>query len=472
MKNYFILGWRNIWRNKRRTLITTASIFFAMFLALVMRSFQIGSYDHMINNAVESYTGYIQIQDVEYWDDKTIDNTFEVSDNLINNIQAHANVKQVSPRLESFALASSGMKTKGVLVLGIDPEKEFSEVKSRLVQFRFTEEAILNLEKENLPAPIINKIKELKNESYSYDGKIELDLELTNGDIDQYMPIIKKASAFNNNFFDETDGVLVADRLAKFLKLNVNDTIVLIGQGYHGISAAGKYPIKGIVKIPNPELDNMLVYMKLNHAQVFYSAENMLTSLALNLENPEFKKVKHTKHQIIKSFENSNDKSFAVKDWKELNTELVQQIESDNGGGIIMIAILYLVVAFGIFGTVLMMTAERRKEFGVMVAVGMKKKKLAIIVTFEMIFLGFLAIISGIIASIPIIQWYHHNPVRLTGEFAKSIENFGMEAVMPMAWQLDIFMNQIVIVMIILLIAIAYPILSITKIKAIQALRD
>lgn len=469
MKNYFILAWRNIWRNKRRTLITTASIFFAMFLALVMRSFQIGSYDHMIFNAVEAYTGYVQIQDVEYWDDKTIDNTFEISDEFIDEILTNDNVKQVSPRLESFALASSGMKTKGVIVLGIDPEKEFSGVESKMVKYRFSDEVIAKLKNENLPSSIIEKIEEYKNESYSYTGKIELDLELANGDIDEYMPIIKKHAVFNNKFFDNSDGVLVADRLAKFLGLNVGDTIVLIGQGYHGISAAGKYPINGIVKIPNPELDNMLVYMKLDQSQIFYSADNRLTSLALNLKNPEFKKVKKTKSQIL---EHIDTHVFAVKDWKELNPELVQQIESDNGGGVIMIAILYLVVAFGIFGTVLMMTAERRKEFGVMVAVGMKKKKLGVIVTLEMIFLGFLAILSGIIASIPVIQWYHHNPIRLSGDLAKSIENFGMEAVMPMAWQLDIFLNQIVIVMILLLFAIAYPIFSITRIKAIQALRD
>lgn len=469
MNNYFILAWRNIWRNKRRTLITTASVFFAMFLALVMRSFQVGSYDHMINNAVESYTGYIQIQEAEYWEEKTIDKTFELDEELIAEIQHIGNVEQISPRLESFALASSGIKTKGALVLGIDPEKEFSQVESKLVKWRFSEEAIARLEKESIPENILVKIKELKNESYSYPGKIELDLELSNGDIKNYLPVILKQTALNNSYFDKTDGILVADRLAKFLGLSQNDTIVLIGQGFHGISAAGKYPIIGIVKIPNPELDNMLIYLKLSQAQTFYSANNRLTSLALNLKNPEYKNVKNTKHQISNLLDLEK---FAVKDWKELNPELVQQIESDNGSGIIMIAILYLVVAFGIFGTVLMMTAERRKEFGVMIAVGMKKWKLGIIVTLEMILLGFLAILSGIAASTPIILWYFYHPIRLTGDLAKTIENFGMEAVMPMAFQFDIFMNQIIVVMLLLLLAIAYPIYSITRIKAIRALKD
>lgn len=473
MNNYFILAWRNIWRNKRRTLITAASIFFALFLALIMRSFQVGTYAHMINSVVESYTGFIQIQEEEYWSDRTIDNTFEMSDELYDKIQSSNNVSLVVPRLESFALASSGNKTKGVLVLGVDPEKEkvMSKLENRLVKFKLTEEAIENIEQEKLPSEILKKIKELKNSSYSTQGKMEIDLELTNGEVEEYMPIICKHSVFNNNNYlkSQDTGVLVADRLSKFLKLSVGDTIVLIGQGYHGMSAANKFPIRGIVKIPNPELDNMLVYLELSNSQEFYSAYNMLTSLSINLDNSEYKNVKKTKALLESKLD---DDVYAVKDWKELNPELVQQIESDNGSGLIMITILYIIVAFGIFGTVLMMTAERRKEFGVMVAVGMRKTKLAFVVVIEMIMLGFIALIAGILGSIPIIQWYYHNPIRLTGDMAKSIENFGMEPIMPFAWQADIFINQTLVVNLLIILAIFYPIFAITRIKVIKALRD
>ncbi|HCM76849.1 MAG TPA: ABC transporter permease, partial [Cytophagales bacterium] len=74
---YLILAWRNIWRNKRRSLITILSITFAVLLACVMRSMQLGSYERMIENAVRFYTGYIQIHKDGYWNDKVIDNSFE-----------------------------------------------------------------------------------------------------------------------------------------------------------------------------------------------------------------------------------------------------------------------------------------------------------------------------------------------------------------------------------------------------------
>lgn len=472
MKEYIKIAWRNIWRNKRRTLITTASIFFAMFLALVMRSFQIGSYGHMIKSMVESYTGYIQIQSKDYWDDKTIDNSIEFSEQMLKSIEENQNVSLVVPRLESFALASSGEQTKGVLVLGIDPEKEkkMSKLEDRLIKYRLTTKALKLIFEEEIPEKLIEKLKTLENNSYSNTEKLELDMDFENGDTEKYLSKILKHSGFENNYFHENDdGVLVADRLAKFLNLSINDTIILLGQGYHGYSAAGKYPIRGLVKIPNPELDNMLVYMNLPYCQELYSVDNRLTSLSIDLKNNKDKGVKKTKKQIISVLD---QEIYAVKDWKELNPELVQQIESDNGGGLIMIAILYMIVAFGIFGTVLMMTVERKREFGVMIAVGMQKYKLGIIVTFEMILLGLLAIVSGIIASIPIIQYYYHYPIQLTGEMAKTIESYGMEPVMPMAWQADIFLTQTLIVLVLVAVAIFYPIYSITRIKVIKALRD
>jgi len=124
VKKYIKMAWRNIWRNKRRTIITIASIFFAMLLSLVMRSFQKGTYSHMVNNVVQSYSGYIQVQDIKYWNEKIIDNSLAYSEDVIEKINAVENVTLAVPRLESFALASSGNNTKGVLVMGIDPEAE------------------------------------------------------------------------------------------------------------------------------------------------------------------------------------------------------------------------------------------------------------------------------------------------------------------------------------------------------------
>jgi len=123
MKAYLKMAWRNIWRNKRRTYITLASLFFAIFFALIMRAIQIGSYANMVDNVVQAYTGYIQVHAKGYWDEKVINKTLESSDELVNIITSTDNVTGTIPRLESFALASAGLQTKGVMVVGINPER-------------------------------------------------------------------------------------------------------------------------------------------------------------------------------------------------------------------------------------------------------------------------------------------------------------------------------------------------------------
>jgi ABC-type lipoprotein release transport system permease subunit len=124
MKTILKIAWRNIWRNKRRTLITVASIMFALFFAIIMRGFQKGSYAKMKENAIESYSGYLQIQQKGYWDDKNINNSLSIDQEIIAELEEDKRVKVIIPRLESFALASSGESTKGTVVMGIDPDKE------------------------------------------------------------------------------------------------------------------------------------------------------------------------------------------------------------------------------------------------------------------------------------------------------------------------------------------------------------
>ena len=76
------------------------------------------------------------------------------------------------------------------------------------------------------------------------------------------------------NYLTKGDnGVVLGSALAKYMKLNVNDTLVLLSQGYHGVSAAGKYPVQGIIKQPSPELDRTVVYMDIANCQELFSAD-------------------------------------------------------------------------------------------------------------------------------------------------------------------------------------------------------
>jgi ABC-type lipoprotein release transport system permease subunit len=406
MNYYLTMAWRNIWRNKRRSLITISSILFAIFFSILMRGFQLGSYKNMVNNVVQAYTGYIQVFDRKFQSDKVIENTIVLEDGIVQSIEKTPNVHLAVPRLESFALASSGSQTKGVLVLGTNPEMEeqLTHLSKRLVQ---------------------------------------------------------------GTFLNSSDSsAMVSERLAKFLKLGVGDTLVIISQGFQGVSAAGKYPVKGILRFPSPDLDNKMVYLTLEQAQRFFSADNRVTSISLGVNNSN--KLAGTIMDLKKKLGSLYD----VRSWDTILVELKQQIESDSAGGMIMLGLLYLIIGFGVFGTVQMMTAERRREFGVVVAVGMQKDRLGFILALEMLIMGLIGIIGGILLSIPVVWLGHIHPITLSGQMAQSVISYGMEPIMPMAWEVGYFINQTLVALLIIIAAVIMPVWNVSRLRVTKALRS
>ena len=400
------LAWRNLWRNKRRSMITIASIAFAVFFACLMMSMQLGSYSKMIENAVSFQTGYLQVQDSAYWQEKTLDNTFVSGDSLLSEIEKPEGISIVVPRLQSFALASYRSQTKGVMVIGMDPEREdrMTRAKSKLVR---------------------------------------------------------------GTYLDRDDkGVLVSEGLASYLGVDAGDTLVMISQGYHGINAAGKYAIQGIVKFPSPEMNNQLVYMPLAEAQWFYGAENRLTALALMVEEPE------QVAQVSQQLRASLPAQFEVMNWREMMPELVQSIELDYVSGMIMLYILYVVIGFGIFGTFLMMTNERRYEFGILISIGMQRLRLQWVMLSEIVLMGLIGVVVGILMSSPLIFYFHANPILMTGEYAELYAQFGMEPVLPFSIDPSIFFRQAIVVFIMAMIIGIYPVIAIQKLDPATAMRE
>lgn len=466
MKDIVKIAWRNLWRNQRRTIITAASIFFAVFFAVVMRSFQLGTYEHMIKQSIESYAGYLQVQQSDYSDDPSIDNVFESSPELLDEISAVPNVKVAVPRIESGALTSTGNLSKGVMIAGISPSKEkfMSNPEQKLVRYRITSFTLQQLKAQpSFPEDVFEKLKQNINTSFLNESNLIDNLELTDATVIHL--ILKNAVIHSAYLQPNDDGVLVSDRLSKYLKVNVGDSLILMGQGYQGVSAAGVFPIRGIIKVPAPDLDNKLVYMTIDKAGEFLGLNGQITSIAINLKNTD--KMLATEAELSNLM---NDKNVTVKNWETLIPTLKQQIEGDNKSGILFLGILYVIIFFGIFGTVLMMITERMREFGVMVAIGMKQSKLAAIVTIEMLFLGFMGTALGMLASVPIVLYGYYHPFKFTGDMAQMFIEMGFDPVMPLAWFGSYFTIQGVVILFMVLLASYFPVRSILKLNVIKAL--
>jgi ABC-type lipoprotein release transport system permease subunit len=361
----------------------------------------------MIENAARFYTGYIQIHENGYWDEKIIDNSFENNTGLYQLIENVEGVEVAVPRVESFALASFGTQTKGSLVLGVDPGKEnlLTRVKDKMVK-------------------------------------------------GEYLEADEKA-------------IMMGEGLAEYLKVDIGDTIVLISQGYHGANAAGLYPVKGIMKFPVPQQNNMTIYLPLKEAQWFYDVSDRLTSIALVVD--EAKNV----DRIVNKIKGQVDlETLEVMGWRDMMPDLVQGIEIDNISGKVMLWILYAVIGFGMFGTFLMMTQERMYEFGVMLSIGMKRGIMQLIIFLEMAMMSGIGVLIGVGLSLPILTYYYYNPVFLSGQEGDAMEQFGVEAAYFFSLEPSLFYNQAYVVFFMALILGFYPLMVIFRLKPVAAMRE
>ncbi|MFI5187810.1 MAG: ABC transporter permease [Chitinophagales bacterium] len=404
---YLKLAWRNMWRSRKRTLITISAIFFAVIFAILMRVIVIGIFDKMIADTVSMSCGYIQVHHIGYWESKSIDSSMEENPGLTTFLNNEKEVTAWAPHLESFALASSGERTKGIMVSGIEPEKE-------------------------------NSVSKLSQKIIA--GK--------------YLS-------------DSDNSILLAQGLANYLKLRVNDTVVLLGQGYHGNMAAGKYAIKGIVSLPIPEMNKGMAWLPMASCRDLMSTGPGYTSISIMVNNRN--ELDALRESIIKQTRGQDDE---VMTWQQMVPELDQFFQAKMGQNVIMSGILYLVISFGIFGTMLMMLNERMHEFGILIAIGMKKGILSRIVVMEMALMSIVGTLLGIAAAFPLVLYFRFHPIYIGGSWGAMAEKFNFEPVIQPSIAIVHFIIQGYVVLFIAIALSLYAIIKIYKIKAIVAINS
>jgi len=403
------IAWRNIWRNKTRTLLTLGVLFISVFLAIVMTSEEDGTFGNIIDNVIDM-TGHLQIQDKEYQENRSINQGMILDSTLLDKLRKTTHVRQVTAHLESFALASCRERTRGVIVVGIVPseEEDFAGFKQKY---------------------------------------------------------LKQTEGKGIYLKDQDEGVFLGEKLASYLRININDTLVLISQGYHGASAAGLFPVRGTIRLPSIELESRMIYMSRAAAEKFYGASGLVTSILIKAD--DIRNLKQLRRELTLGLPIGT----CIRSWDELQPEIVQMIDGKLAGGNFIKGIFYMILGFIIFSTMVMMMYERRKEFGIMAAIGMQKNSLSVVVFFEIILISILGTILGLTAGYFLTSWLYIHPIALKGEMAKSVEEYGFEPFIFFSKNIEIFYWQPIVVFCLTLVIYLFPFISIRRLKIIKAIR-
>ena len=407
MNTYFKLAWRSIWRNKRRTLITISAIVFAVVASVFMQSINRGSHELIVDNMTRFQTGYIQIQDYRYDDEASLDNSFYYDDEL------EAKIQSLDDRIE--------------LVL---PRIETFMLAANEGATRGAVVFGVELEKEH-------RFNELKNRLI--DGRF---------------------------FQEREDAVVISQGFSNRLGLSTGDTLALIGQGRFAMSASGLFEIVGIMEHPLPDLNNQSVYMSLSSAQYLLSANDHVSAVLIGLDR------ERSTEPVAEILKNElGEAELKVFTWPELMPELLELLEFDLVGAYLMSYILYIVIAFGFLGTILTMTLERIKEFGILISVGMARGRLAFTLFLEVFLISISGVLIGTGLAWLLLYYFYLNPIELTGELAETVIDMGWEPVLPMSFAPDQFYSQAIIVFVIALAIALYPAFKVIKLDVIKASR-
>jgi len=408
MKTLITLAWRNLWRKKRRTLITVSSVLFAVLIAVAFISYVKGLQEQMIESFVRYDTGYLQVQDISYHDEPSLDHTFEYGDEVTAALEPFQHeINFTVPRIQGFSIIAKETTSRPAWVTGIIPEME--------------------------------------------DRMSNLSADIVEGEM----------------FTDEDDFAVIAQGLADMLDIAVGDTIVLIGQGFQAMTAAGKYKVGGIIKFTFPEKNNTLIYLPLREAQWYFAADNRLTNLVIMIDDEERA---FGLAQGIQS--NLDDAWYKVRTWDELLPDLVGMIEMRETVNKIMVWVLYIVVGFGILGTILNMMHERRREFGILMSVGLKRKQLGFMCFMETVFISVIGVLSGVIVGFIMVYILYRNPIPASGAMEEMMLGYGMEPIFRFSIAPDVFIFQAMTVFLITMVIGLYVIRKIFRLDILQAARN
>jgi putative ABC transport system permease protein len=334
----FRIAFRNIFRQKRRTVLTALSMFGGFVLAAFFIGWSDGIYNGIIDMFTRNQSGHIQVHHKDYLDRPSLYKSLDEPGKIEELLKKTERVEAWAPRLYSAGLASVGEKTAGVKIIGIEPEKENRAI-------RFSEKVT--------------------------EGKL-----------------------FERDAANET---VIGKGLAKLLKAGINDDVVIVSQGADGSIANDMYKIVGIVESGDELSDRMAFYLPMAAAGELLVMEGRVHEIAITVTHlDDVETVNAALSGQLKTVAPDAE----VQPWQVFARSFYMAMKADKEGMWIMLVVIVLVVAVGVLNTVLMSVLERRREYGVLKAVGTKPGQIVKMVLMEVNILSVICILLGIVVGL------------------------------------------------------------------------
>lgn len=392
----FKVAWRNIWRNKTRSLVVMSSVAVGLFAGMFMMAFFWGLAKQEIDSSVETQLSHIQIHNTSFPDDKDVNYTIENGPVVIGEIKNNGNVKAESGRVITTGMISSSATATGVEIHGIVPsdEKTVSSISQDIIEgVYFTGEK--------------------KNE------------------------------------------IVLGKKLAEKLDVKLHSKIVLTFQSRNGDLTAGSFRIAGIFRSRNSSFDESTVFTRFNDLAELLGTGNGMHEIAVILKNGK------TADSVAIGFRKQYP-ALLIQTWKELSPEMAMLTDLFDQMMYIIIGIILLALMFGIINTMLMAVLERQREFGMLMAIGMNKPRVFLMIVLETVMLTCAGIPAGILLAIGTVDFLAKHGIDLSA-FSQALSEYGFSNIVYPELQSSMFLPIILMTALTAILSSIYP-----AIKALQ----
>ncbi|MEI6455141.1 MAG: FtsX-like permease family protein [bacterium] len=405
----WIVAWKNVWRNKMRSLVVILAIAFGLMGGVFSSAVMQGVGDQRTREAVSRETAHLQIHNPAFVQDNEI--SFTIDGDVAHLSKALDSVKTIaawSPRIKFMAMAGSANAGTGVMVTGVDPEKEA-------------------------------KVTEIHSLICDSCG----------------------------SWFSGYKGipVVAGEALAKKLKVHLHSKIILTFQDMQGNLTGGAFRICGIYRTSNSVFDEMNLFVsRADIIPLLAIDPGACHEIAVKLSDAA--QLLPVQQTLKKEFP-----SLMIRNWKEIDPMLGILNDFMDLYLYLFMGIIMLALGFGIINTMLMAILERTRELGMLAAIGMSKGRIFSMVMLESVFLSLTGGIIGIILGLALTLYTKHTGINL-GAFAEGFEKIGYNPVLYPSIDFFFFINITVMVILIGILASVYPARRALKLRPAEAIRN
>jgi ABC-type lipoprotein release transport system permease subunit len=404
------VAWRNLGRNRRRSLLTASAIGFASMLLVFMMSLQGGSYRIMIDNAARLLGGHVQIQHPRWQADQRIRHHLDRAAQRMEALAAVPGVRSVMPRAESFAVLAGDARSFGGLVMGVDPERErgFSLLPDYVVEGRWLSGA---------------------------SGEIVL-----------------------------------GEALARNLDVTLGDEVVILGSAPDGSVAAAAARVTGLLRTDQAQIDRSLAQIPIADFREAFLLGDGAHALVVQLD--DVGEAGSLAPRLEAAARLGPDDPVVARDWAELMPDLVQMIELDRISGYFFYLLLALMVTFSIANTFMMTVFERTREFGTLFAIGARPGFVIGLLQLEALTLCGLGVLGGTLLGILLTLGVGAVGIPVGGAGAELLRQYHLPERIHPGLTLEAIRVGPLFMLVATQIAALLPALRLLRLEPVVALRD